>query len=171
MPRDGAIIDPPYFSPGGDLLEWRKKVGRWLNLLKTAHDSGNDRSFHTMFKILVQTLYTRGLPLEQQSIVDEAQSKGIIDYMQTVDPVKATLDVVNVVTVDSPIATVTRLVFRSIESQAAVGPKVKTFPFLCLASVDALLHTWSMPVFSLRPKLVKFSPLHCSTMPVLRRVR
>lgn len=81
-----------------------------MHLIKAAHDRGNYRAYHSMFKIIGQTLYTRGLPHEQQSIVDEAQSKVTINYVQSDEPVKAVLDIVKVVAVDQSIAKVTRLI-------------------------------------------------------------
>lgn len=110
MPRELSINDPPYFPPGADLFEWHKKVVKWVQLLKAPHNSGNDRTYHTLFKILEQTLYARGLPSEHQAIVDEAQSKGIIDNTQTRNPVKAVLVIVKVIAVDPPNAKVTRLI-------------------------------------------------------------
>lgn len=111
MPRNRAIIDPPYFSLGNGILEWHKKVGKWVNQLKTAHESRNAGSFDTMYEIDCQKLYTRGLPSEQQSIADESQSKKLIYCLQATDLVKAALDVGIVVAVDPPIAKDTMLIF------------------------------------------------------------
>lgn len=61
-------------------------------------------------QILGQALYTRGLPCEQQAIVDEAQSKVTMDSTQTVNPVMAVSDIVKIVAVDPPIAKVTSLI-------------------------------------------------------------
>lgn len=104
------FLDPPMFRPDLDVQEWRKSIGKWVDLLKAAHDTGEDGRLKTIFRILGQTLYQRGLPPEQQSIVDEAQAKGVIDFHQTDNPVQAVLGIVNVVAVDPPMATVTRLI-------------------------------------------------------------
>lgn len=97
-------------NAGKDMREWRKEVGRWVQLVKAANDVGTDRAFKTLFYILGQTLNLEGLPKEQQLIVDEAQSNHIIDYMQTESPVKAVMDIVKIVAVDPLIAMVTRLI-------------------------------------------------------------
>ena len=43
-------------------------------------------------------------------MLDEAQAKGTIDYLQTSDPVGAVRDIVLAVAIDPPIAMVTRLI-------------------------------------------------------------
>lgn len=63
-----------------------------------------------MFKILDQTFYTSGFPREKESVVEEAKSKGIINYLQTDDPVQEVLDVVNLLALDPPNAQGTRLI-------------------------------------------------------------
>lgn len=109
-----ALINPRFFFPNGDLLEWRKRVGRVINLLKEAHNSKNDRSFHTFLRLpdgrSGQTLYACGLPREQQSIADDTQAKGLIDYMHTGDPVKAALNVLNLFAVDPLISKIARYI-------------------------------------------------------------
>lgn len=42
--------------------------------------------------------------------MDETQLKGVVDYHQTDDPVKAVLEIVDVVAIDPPIAVVTWLI-------------------------------------------------------------
>ena len=96
--------------PDGDLQEWRRKVGRWVDVVKAAHDNGNDSHFQTLYKILGRALFERGLPADQQAMVDEAQAKGTIDYLQTSDPVSAVRDIVDTVAIDPPIAMVSRLI-------------------------------------------------------------
>lgn len=49
-----------------------------------------------LLKILGQTFYTSGITHEKQSIVDEAQAKGKINYMQPEYPVSTVLDIVKV---------------------------------------------------------------------------
>lgn len=61
------------------------------------------------FKDFPQTFYSQWLPREQQSIVDEAQSKTHIYHMQTADLEKISLHGLDEVTVDSPIAKVASL--------------------------------------------------------------
>ena len=63
------------FSPKHDMQEWRRSVGKWANMIKIAHDQGNDRTYQITFKILGQVLYAKGLPREQQKIVDEAREE------------------------------------------------------------------------------------------------
>ena len=65
--------------------------------------------YNTVFATLANHLYDRGLPSEQQSIVDEAQLKGIIDYKQD-NQIAAVRDIIELVAVDSPIANVSRLI-------------------------------------------------------------
>jgi len=104
------IVDPPVYQSDGDLQDWRNRVGKWVSLMKAAHDEGEDRTYKTLFKILGRTLYERALPGDQQALVDEAQAKGEINYLQTDDPVQAVRDIVRIVAVDAPIAMVTRLI-------------------------------------------------------------
>lgn len=85
-------------------------VGKLVDLVKFAHDSGAKRSYHTLFKIIGQTLYTRGLPREQQAIVYEAQDKGTINYTQTDNPVDAVHYIVKVFVAYPPIPSVTSLI-------------------------------------------------------------
>jgi len=99
---------PPSFTPDGDLQEWRRKVVRWVDLIKTAAEKGDDRHYKTVWATLGRWLY-RGLPSAQQSIVDEAQVKGVINYKQD-DQVAAVRDIVELVAVDPPIAMVSRLI-------------------------------------------------------------
>ena len=49
-------------------------------------------------------------PPDQQAMLDEAQAKGTIDYLQTSDPVGAVHDIVMAVAIDPPIDMVTRLI-------------------------------------------------------------
>lgn len=53
-----------------------RKVG---GIDQIRHGSGDYRSYHTLLKIDGQDLYTRGLPWEQQAMVEEAQANGTID--------------------------------------------------------------------------------------------
>lgn len=53
MPRELSINDPPYFSPAADLFQWRKNSGQVGSADQKKHNSGNDRTNHTLFKILV----------------------------------------------------------------------------------------------------------------------
>ena len=107
MSKLSGFFDPPLFAADGHLEAWRKKVGQWVDSLKVAHDQGTDRTFQTMFNLLVRTLYERGLPDARKAIVDEAQSKGQLDYD---DPVQAALSIVKLVAVDPPMSMVTRLI-------------------------------------------------------------
>ena len=72
---DRILSDPPVFSPDGDLQEWRRKVGRWVDVVKAAHDNGTDSHFQTLFKILRRALFERGLPADQQAMVDELKRR------------------------------------------------------------------------------------------------
>lgn len=110
MPRENTIQDPPFFSLGDDTFEWHKKEWKWVQLIKAAHDSGNDSFYHTKFKILGQKSYLRGLSREQQAVVDEARPEGTVNYLHTGDPVKVALNIVKVVAIDPPIAKVTSLI-------------------------------------------------------------
>lgn len=101
--KSSSVMDRPVFDARSDLLGWRKKVGEWVRLVKTAHDSGSDRTYKTLFKIIGPTLY-QCLPREQQPIVDETHNKQKIDYTQSNDPVEAVLDILKTVAVDPSIA-------------------------------------------------------------------
>ena len=104
------LSDPPGFSADCDLQEWRRRVGRWVDIVKTAQDNGTDRHVQTIYNIFGRALFERALPPDQQTMVDEAQAKGTIDYLQTSDPVATVRDIVDTVAVDPPIAMVTRLI-------------------------------------------------------------
>lgn len=102
-------MDPPYFSPQADLQIWRKEVARWVDKIKASAEKGSDRLYKTVFATLGRHLYDTGLPSSQQSIVDEAQARGKIDYKQD-DPIQAVKDIVDLVASDPPIAVVSRLI-------------------------------------------------------------
>lgn len=61
-------VDPISFSPFAYHCEWRKKVGKWVVLIKADHDSGADLCYHTLLKILDQTFYTRSIRREKKRI-------------------------------------------------------------------------------------------------------
>jgi len=61
----------------GDLQDWHTKVVRWVDLIKTAAEKENDRHYKTVWATLGRWLY-RGLPSAQQSILDEANAKGVV---------------------------------------------------------------------------------------------
>lgn len=107
--KERLQTDPPFFHPDRDLQEWRRDIGRWVDLILAAAEKGNDRHFSTVAKILGRTLYERGLPSAKKSIVDEAQAKQVIDYRQD-DQVEAVREIVNLIAVDPPIAGVSRLI-------------------------------------------------------------
>ena len=75
-------MHPPVFEPDQDLLVWRKKVASWVDLIATAASKGSDNFYKTVFCTLGRHLYDRGLRQAQQSLVDEAQEQGKIDYKQ-----------------------------------------------------------------------------------------
>lgn len=102
-------LDPPYFRPDGDLQEWRRKVVRWVDLIKSAAEKGTDRTYKTVYATLGRQLYDRGLPSAQQSILDEAQAKMTINFKQE-DQIKAVRDIVERIAADPPIAMVSRLI-------------------------------------------------------------
>ena len=104
-----GIMHTPVFEPDQDLLVWRKKVASWVDLIATAASKGNDNFYKTVFCTLGRHLYDRGLRQAQQSLVDEAQEQGKIDYRQE-DQVKAVHEIVDLVAQDPPIAVVTRLI-------------------------------------------------------------
>ena len=98
-------LDPPYFYPGGDLQDWRRKISRCVDPIKSAAERGTDGVYSTLYATLGRQLYERGLPSSQQSIVDEAQAARTIDFKQN-DQVAAVRDIVNLVAIDPPIAMV-----------------------------------------------------------------
>lgn len=79
MPRDKSPVYPPLLTFLAVLREWRKKVGKWTDLIKYIHDSGTDRSYKIIVTILGHILYTGNLLREQKDIVDEAQDKRTVD--------------------------------------------------------------------------------------------
>lgn len=53
---ESTIMNPPHFSTGADLHDWRKKVWKWVKLIKPSEDSGKDRYYHTLYKVIAQML-------------------------------------------------------------------------------------------------------------------
>lgn len=92
------------------MREWRLCAGKWVNLIETAHDAGNDRTVHTTFKVLVQKIYTRGLPGEQQKIVDEAQKNKKINYLNLENAVQVAPNIAKIVVADPQTSKVRRLI-------------------------------------------------------------
>lgn len=74
------------FRPNLHLQESRISIEKWDNFLKATHYSSDDGRLKTTLRIRVQTLYQRLILSTQQSIVDEAQAKEVIDFHQTDDP-------------------------------------------------------------------------------------
>lgn len=66
MPRETTIMDSKLVFSGRYLQEWLKKVENWVQLIKAVQNSGNDRAYHKMFKILGQKLYNSALTIEKQ---------------------------------------------------------------------------------------------------------
>ena len=71
--------DPPVFDPSQDIFERRRNIARWVYKISTAASKGSDRLYKTIFATLANHLYDRGFPSTQKSIVDEAQTKGLIN--------------------------------------------------------------------------------------------
>ena len=78
-------------------------------MVQTAAEKETDRTYKTIWATLGRWFYDRALPSAQQSIVDEAQAKGVIDYKQD-NQIAAVKDIVELIAVDPPIATVSRLI-------------------------------------------------------------
>lgn len=97
-----SVYDPPMFTPRDDTQEWRRRVDKWVNLIKSAHDNRNDQHLQTTFKILGQVLYNFALSGEQQRIVDEGQEAKKINFFRTDDPIQAAMDIVRTVADDQP---------------------------------------------------------------------
>lgn len=94
-----SFADPSMFAHEGDLQDWRCRVGRWVDIVKAAHDSGSYPYFKTVCMILGRTQYERGLSAYQQAIVEEAQVQGIIEYKQVENQVAAVRYIVKKVAV------------------------------------------------------------------------
>lgn len=110
MTKNLGLFDSPIFPPDGDLQVSRKGVYKWGDSLNVAHDKGSDRRLQTMYRLLGRNLYGGGLPEAQKAIVDEAQEKVEIDYLQMDNTVEAALQIIRLVAVDPPITIVTRLI-------------------------------------------------------------
>ena len=102
-------FDSPVFDPAADLQEWRRNISRWVDTIRHAAEKGQDRMYKTVYATLANQLYDRGLPSEQKSIIDEAQLKGLINYKQE-DQIAAVRDIIELIAIDSPVATVSRLI-------------------------------------------------------------
>lgn len=103
-----SLAGPPMFALKGDLQDWRCCVGRWVDIVKRAHNNGSNRHFKTVYKIAGRTLYKRCLLADLQPIVEESQVKRIIDYKQVENPVAAVCKVVKTVAFDPPISFVSK---------------------------------------------------------------
>lgn len=90
--------------------ELRNSIGKWIGLFEASHDSEEDGRLKTMFMVLSQTVNKRGLPSEQQSMVDESQAKGAIEFHQNEDAVQAVLGILNVVAANPLTAVIKRLI-------------------------------------------------------------
>ncbi len=88
---------------------WRKDIANWVDLIKVGAEKGEDKLYKTVFATLGRHLYSRGIPHDQKSIVDHAQEIGKVDYKQD-DQVAALQQIVDLITVDPPIAVITRLI-------------------------------------------------------------
>ena len=109
--------DPPMFSPDKDFHRYRRQVANWLDMVVPSSKPPSDKIYKTAPATLGRLLYDRGLPAAQQSMVDEAQSKGLLIYKKD-DQVKAVMEIVNLIAVDAPNASVTRLInsFNKVKS-------------------------------------------------------
>ena len=107
--KEISPFDPLVFDPSADLQEWRCNISRWVDTIRHASEKSDDRMYKTVYATLANKLYDRGLPSEQKSIVDEAQLKGLINYKQEVQ-FAAVRDIIELIAIDSPIATVFRLI-------------------------------------------------------------
>lgn len=172
MPRDSTITDVPSFSPGGDLPVRRKKVGRWLNLLKTAHDCCNNNFFTRYSRSLARPCTLGGYLVFISRLLMKLNSIAFLIY----GTLRTLLRLFNIcrmwllLILWSP-RLQGSLLLLSTELKAAVGSRVKTSQFSWLSFVDWLRFTWNTQVLLLRPKLVKSSLQYCSTTPVLMRLR
>ena len=101
--------DPPMFSADKDFYQYRRQVANWLDMVVTSSKVPSDKVYKTVLATLGHLLYDRGLPAPLQSMVDEAQSKGLLNYKQD-DQVKAVMESVNLIAVYAPIASVIRLI-------------------------------------------------------------
>ena len=140
--------DPPMFSPDKDFYQYRRHVANWLDRLVNSSKVPPDKIYKTVLATLGRLLYDRGLPAAQQSKVDEAQSKGLLNYKQD-DQVKAVMDFVNLIAADAPIASVTRLInsFNKVKScRRLKNEDVRTFiSRLQGSSAEHLMHAGETP--------------------------
>lgn len=108
--KRSKIFDPPVFHLLSDTQEWRRSVGKWVNLIKAALENGNDRMLNITYKILGQDLYNQELPSEQQKIFDKAQKNRLKDLINKENPGQSALDAVKTVAIYPQIVKVTRLI-------------------------------------------------------------
>ena len=135
--------DPPMFSPNKDFYQYRRQVANWLDMALTSSKVPSDMVYKTVLATLVRLLYDRGLPAAQQSIIDEAQSRGLLNYKQD-DQVKGLMEVVNLIALHAAIAIVTRSInsFNKVTTcRRLKNEDVPTFisRFQCLAA-EHLMH-------------------------------
>ncbi|MEM9260669.1 MAG: hypothetical protein AAGA62_13545, partial [Bacteroidota bacterium] len=100
--------NPPHFNPANDPNEWRRQVGKWVDYIKETAEKGVDKHHKTIYSTLGTTLYY-SLPRASQKIIDRKQELGIINYKQS-NQLAAVLQIVNLLTPDSPISMVTFLI-------------------------------------------------------------
>lgn len=89
------------------------------------------------------------LSWEKRSSVDEAQSKVLVDFHQRENPIKAVLDILNVLAVDQPFVVVTKLINSLKRSLRFDERKTKIYLHLRLAvlepATDHLQHISATP--------------------------
>ena len=91
------------------------------SFFKATNENGSDLHFQTIFKILGGTLYELSLPPDQQTMMDEAQAKKAINYLQLDDPVAAVRDSMETIALYPPIAMVSRLINYFLKIAVARG--------------------------------------------------
>ena len=74
--------DAPMFPLDNDFYQYRRQVANWLDMVVTSSKVPSDKVYRTVLADLGLLLYNRGLSASQQSIGNEAQSKGLLNYKQ-----------------------------------------------------------------------------------------
>lgn len=78
--KDLTPIDISVFDVSQDLQEWRRNIGCGVNTICYAAERIWDRLYKTIFSTMVNRVYEHRLTDYKEAFVNEAQSKGLINY-------------------------------------------------------------------------------------------
>ncbi len=115
-------------------------------------EKGIDGVYKTLFETLDRHFYDRGLPTAQQSIVDEAEVKRIVDCMKD-DKIKSVREIIELIAVDPPIVMISRLITSFSVLSSCVHCKNDDFPIFVSqlrgSGAEHLMHYVVLPSYQM----------------------